>query len=94
MADSGEKGIDALRPSDAQIFLRVATGSLDFSSMSQNGLINLKETHSPTSWTFTTSDPEKAAVLIFNHCSEQAVPILELRPQAQRLEDVFRALTT
>ena len=94
VADSGEKGIDALRPSDAQIFLRVVSDSLDIASLNQNELINLKESHSPSSWTFSTSNPEKAAVLIFNHCSEQAVPILELRPQAQRLEDVFRALTT
>ena len=93
VADSGDAGIDALRPSEARVFLRVASDGFNTAEWQENELLQLKETHSPTSWTFSTSDPEKAATFLFNQCSQQENPILELRPQAQRLEDVFRDLT-
>jgi ABC-2 type transport system ATP-binding protein len=93
VADSGDAGIDALRPSEASIFLRVANEGLEF-DFEESNTLTLKETHSPTSWTFTTSSPDKAAAILFSRCSDKNNPILELRPQAQRLEDVFRDLTS
>ena len=93
VADSGEAGIEALRPSDAQVFLNVSQEGFDIDTLTNTGLFNLKEEHSPTSWTFTTTDPEQAALAIFEQCSSQSNPILELRPQARKLEDVFRELT-
>jgi ABC-2 type transport system ATP-binding protein len=93
VADSGEAGLDSLRPSESSILLRVSNPGLDEHLWQDNPLLSLAETHSPTSWTFYTHDPQEAAVQLFKHCSTESNPILELSPKAQRLEDIFRALT-
>lgn len=93
VADSGTDGIDSLRPSDAQLIVRVAKPGLDVNNLVTDELLVLKESHSAQSWTFTTSDLDQAATHLFEYCAEQGNPILELRPQERKLEDVFRELT-
>ncbi|MFK7972709.1 MAG: ATP-binding cassette domain-containing protein [Bacteroidia bacterium] len=93
VADSGDDGIDSLRPSEAEVFVRVAQEGLDIEALLASATLVLNKTHSPQSWTFTSGNADEAAAAIFAFCSEHQNPILELSPKARKLEDVFRAFT-
>lgn len=93
VADSGDEGIDSLRPSEIRMHVRLAKEGMDMASLTALPVCKEAVQVDANRWVFTISDSEVFSEAFFHACVAQSHVIRELRPEERKLEDVFRALT-